>query len=396
MEHLFWSGVTQACFVIMGYALYQGGLWIKNYLLHRLTVQLEIKSADDWAEWGWLEHFVNVKLGQKIHFWKPLSRLGEGLTASTIPIPLTFKFEGTRVRLTIHELPMVSDNNGSQTRYVANLWARHVDSLFFSRLLTEMKHMYQRRSRLSQLLSFHEQMKRWIDDIPLPLRTLDSLTLDPATKASILSDIETFVSADRRTFYQGRMPYRRGYLLTGPPGNGKSTFISVVAHMLKSNVARIALRQKTCDDATLSSMMRGPREADIPPQIFVLEDIDCLFQTRQSEEQPDKDKQREGVTFSGLLNALDGLGAAENAIIFMTTNHPERLDPALIRPGRVDKRVEFTPPTRERIIEYYIKFFPEESPTSLATLAFLQEAESSKEPLSYAMLQRLVQQELEK
>lgn len=42
------------------------------------------------------------------------------------------------------------------------------------------------------------------------------------------------------------------------------------------------------------------------------------------------------VTFSGFLNALDGVASGEERIIFMTTNHPERLDPALIRPGRVD------------------------------------------------------------
>jgi chaperone BCS1 len=43
-----------------------------------------------------------------------------------------------------------------------------------------------------------------------------------------------------------------------------------------------------------------------------------------------------GVTFSGLLNALDGVASGEERIIFMTTNHLSRLDPALVRPGRVD------------------------------------------------------------
>lgn len=42
------------------------------------------------------------------------------------------------------------------------------------------------------------------------------------------------------------------------------------------------------------------------------------------------------MTFSGFLNALDGVASGEERIVFMTTNHMERLDPALIRPGRVD------------------------------------------------------------
>ncbi len=391
MEQLFWAGIAQACIVFVGYVLYQCGMWAKNYLMHTLTVQLQITSADHWDEWSWLQHFINVKLGQKIHFWKPPQWKGTGVTASTIPIPLTFEFEGTRIRLSINELPVVADGSGAQARYVANLWARNVDSHFFWRLLLEMKRTFLQRPRSSSLLSFNEGMKQWVEDIPLPRRTLDSLTLDPVTKSAVLADIEKFVSPERRAFYQGRMHYRRGYLLTGPPGNGKSTFINVVACMLKSNVARIALRQKTCDDATLSLMMRGPRDTDSPPQIFVLEDIDCLFQTRESGEA----RQHEGVTFSGLLNVLDGLGAPENSIIFMTTNHPERLDPALIRPGRVDKRIEFEPPTKERIVEYFLKFCPEETATSIATSSFLQEVESSKEPLSYALLQQMIQQELE-
>jgi chaperone BCS1 len=48
-----------------------------------------------------------------------------------------------------------------------------------------------------------------------------------------------------------------------------------------------------------------------------------------------------GITFSGLLNALDGVAAQEGKVLVMTTNHVERLDPALVRPGRIDIRCYF-------------------------------------------------------
>jgi len=63
-----------------------------------------------------------------------------------------------------------------------------------------------------------------------------------------------------------------------------------------------------------------------------LEDIDALFVGREA---VTKNTQKQ-ISFSGLLNALDGVRAQEGRIIFMTTNHPEKLDPALMRPGRAD------------------------------------------------------------
>ena len=74
--------------------------------------------------------------------------------------------------------------------------------------------------------------------------------------------------------------------------------------------------------------------ANTPERSFVLiEDIDAAFNKRV---QSSADGYQSSVTFSGFLNALDGVASGEERVIFMTTNHPERLDPALIRPGRVD------------------------------------------------------------
>jgi mitochondrial chaperone BCS1 len=63
------------------------------------------------------------------------------------------------------------------------------------------------------------------------------------------------------------------------------------------------------------------------------------------------------ITLSGFLNALDGVVASEERIIFMTTNHPEKLDPALIRPGRVDMKEYFGHATEHQMKEMFLRFY---------------------------------------
>lgn len=389
MEQLLWNAAAHALIVAAGVAVYTALSWLKTYLLHALTVQLTIHSDDHYRRWECLMHYLSLQLDTSVHFWKPGYKSTEtGLLApSTVPVPISFTFEGVRVRLRIDER-QVADNQSRRRSYTATLWARKVNPAFFVRLLREMERVARMAPVRPSLLEFNAQGACWYEDedVPFPVRSVDSVTLDPAVKAAVLRDLDAFVTDERRAFHARHgLHYRRGYLLTGPPGNGKSSFIAMVAHRLRANVARIALRQATCDDTTLATMMRG---ADVgrPPRILLLEDIDCLFATRE-------DQPKRGVTFSGLLNALDGLGAAENAIVFMTTNHPERLDPALVRPGRIDMKVEFVAPTPPRIVEFYQRFFPEEREDSLAVRAFVAKAERQS-PLSYAVLQSLVLAEL--
>lgn len=63
------------------------------------------------------------------------------------------------------------------------------------------------------------------------------------------------------------------------------------------------------------------------------------------------------MTFSGFLNALDGVASGEERVIFMTTNHPERLDPALIRPGRVDLSALIDDATPEQARRLFLQFY---------------------------------------
>jgi chaperone BCS1 len=89
--------------------------------------------------------------------------------------------------------------------------------------------------------------------------------------------------------------------------------------------------------------------------IILLEDLDCAF--------PSREQTKKGaympVTFSGILNALDGVASQRGRLVIMTTNHQNRLDPAIVRPGRVDKSVHFTLASRRQVLRMWQRFYPE-------------------------------------
>ena len=187
-----------------------------------------------------------------------------------------------------------------------------------------------------------------------------SVILKAGVLETILKSIKDFKNSE--TWYVDRgIPWRLGILLYGAPGSGKSSTVAAVASHFKMDIAILNLNTKGLDDNQLNSYL-----ADVPKNALVLlEDIDCVFAERSGSE--DKDNQ---VTFSGLLNAIDGVAASEGRILFMTTNFIDKLDPALIRPGRVDVKFEIGAPDREQIERLFRRFYPE------ATQRFVAEGKS--------------------
>ncbi|PHJ15792.1 bcs1 family isoform 9 [Cystoisospora suis] len=170
------------------------------------------------------------------------------------------------------------------------------------------------------------------------------------------------------------IPYRRGYLLHGPPGCGKSSFVMALAGRIKYNICLLNVGDPLMTDDRLQYLL-----ATVPPRsILLLEDIDCAIPKSEIDSsilasgaaagggsRGDEDLLRRsnpygmrGVTFSGLLNALDGVVATEERLSFMTTNHPERLPESLIRPGRVDMKIRIGYATSSQLHRQFLRFFP--------------------------------------
>lgn len=184
----------------------------------------------------------------------------------------------------------------------------------------------------------------WDYDTKIDSRAEDSVILPEGLLDNLKLDLNNFI--DSKDWYKGLgIPYRRGYLLHGTPGSGKSSTVLVLASLLKYNIYILRISEAT--DSRLFKLMK-----DVPKKSLILiEDIDAIFRER------DAQKKDMHCTFSGLLNALDGVEAVGDRIVFLTTNYKDKLDAALIRPGRVDYQIEFKNASKAQAKQLFERFY---------------------------------------
>lgn len=216
---------------------------------------------------------------------------------------------------------------------------------------------------------------------PRRRRLLSSVVLDRGISEMIVDDVKDFIN-NPKWYVERGIPYRRGYLLHGPPGCGKSSFITALAGSLEFGICLLNLSQVGLSDDRLNHLL------SVAPQqsIILLEDIDAAFVSRDlATENPTAFQGMGRLTFSGLLNALDGVASTEARIVFMTTNHVNRLDRALIRPGRVDVKAQIDYCTSYQLEQMFQRFYPEE-PESRAN-EFAQKVTTHAKNISAAQVQ---------
>ncbi|RDI84475.1 hypothetical protein Vi05172_g5528 [Venturia inaequalis] len=214
-----------------------------------------------------------------------------------------------------------------------------------------------------------------------------------AVIGTLVEDVNEYLSPASPNWYAVRgIPYRRGYLFHGPPGTGKSSLSFALAGLFGLNVHVISLLEPTLTETDLAMLFNNlPKRC-----IVLLEDIDTagLVRTDNEDELDSKltdgtkddatttadllkevkkagrrgggravggtmmdGESNTGISLSGLLNAIDGVASQEGRVLVMTTNHPEKLDPALLRPGRVDMQIAFTLATKHQIREIFSKMY---------------------------------------
>ena len=187
-------------------------------------------------------------------------------------------------------------------------------------------------------------------------RKLASIVLKQGQKEAILADLERFF-ASRLRYEELGIPWRRGYLLYGPPGTGKTSLVTALASELALNVCVLSLASPNVTDEKIGNLLASvPRRS-----VILIEDVDAFFQSRT------KADAQVRVSYSGFINALDGVAAHEGSVVFLTTNHPHLIDEAAIRSGRVDFRLELGPCDRSQLERMFLKFI--DDPAAAARFA---------------------------
>ncbi len=191
--------------------------------------------------------------------------------------------------------------------------------------LTNYKEKIEEKKIVENTINFHkfDGFNGWITNSVIKCNKIQYIESSKTKYLNtICTDYEKFLS--RQDWYKDMdIGFKRGYLLYGPPGTGKTSLIRNFACKYGMNIYNVELSPGT----TAEYLQTMIRTADKPNSIMMFEDIDVLFP---------KDCD---IPLSSLLNTFDGM-CSHDKIIFMTTNHPERLQPSFIRPGRVDFKLK--------------------------------------------------------
>lgn len=224
-----------------------------------------------------------------------------------------------------------------------------------------------RDSERPRLDIHHARGSFWEYTASKPIRAWESVILPRGLKERVLEDAREFF--EEEGYYRARgLAFRRGYLLHGVPGSGKSSLVAALAAQLGMELYSLSLVSSDLDDSCLLELMSRLPERTI----LLMEDIDCALRedARDAEDSEDgnddkgprprgkpRNERRSAVTLSGLLNALDGVAASEGRLLIATTNYPHRLDPALSRPGRCDVWIEFSHCTQEQARDLFFHMY---------------------------------------
>jgi mitochondrial chaperone BCS1 len=209
-------------------------------------------------------------------------------------------------------------------------------------------------------------------------RPLDTVVLPTAQKDRIVASIQSFLFS--KDWY-GKMgiPYRKGLMFYGVPGTGKTSLVLALAGVFDLRVYSINLGSVESDQDLVNAITSIPEKS-----LLLIEDIDAAIASDRSTGNEEKENP---VTLAGLLNAIDGVFSRDGRLLVMTTNHPEKLDAALTRPGRVDLKEEIGLLDSPEILTMCKQFLEDRGE---------QFAEQFTQPIAASELQKLLIQEKNK
>lgn len=363
--------------------LRRGVIQVSRFAYHQMLVDLEIPSKDKSYLW-FLEWMSRYPHRSSRHLSVETSYLQHNNGSVSTNMNLVpgignhlIRYKGAFMLIKRERSGQIANFSNGTPFETVKLTTLYRDRYLFTELLKEAKEMAV-KAQTGKTVIYTSWANEWRPfGQPKAKRLLKSVILDKGLKEDILNDVKDFLG-NGRWYHERGIPYRRGYLLYGPPGSGKTSFIQALAGELDYNICIMNLADSNLTDDRLNYLMNNLPERSI----MLLEDIDAAFVNRNKNE----DGYTNGVTFSGLLNALDGVASSEEIITFMTTNHPEKLDPAVMRPGRIDFKAFVGNASGYQIEQMFKRFYPDEPELCEE---FVTKTVSLDIPISTAQLQGL-------
>lgn len=329
-----------------------GAKTVTALLKRKFVISMETTSRDASYEWlmQWLSRHPTFSFQQlSVMSHNVTIHANEETTAncSFVPcpnIPHWLLHNGWPIM--VYRKRQVERAAGSDVLEMLEMSTLGVGSTVMRDILAEARLQAVRRDS-DRTVIYHNGGGRWMrnQEDNRSRRSLSSVILEGNAREHLVDDVKLFL--DSKAYYQNLgVPYRRGYLLHGPPGCGKSSLVLALAGELRLAICLLSLSNRNVDDEALNNLLNSAPLRSI----VLLEDIDRAF------------SQDCRVTMSGLLNALDGVAAQEGRLVFMTTNHVHKLDAALIRPGRADLKLEIGLMSKKQCEVLFYKFFPDAPP----------------------------------
>ncbi|MCR1785340.1 AAA family ATPase [Nocardioides carbamazepini] len=195
----------------------------------------------------------------------------------------------------------------------------------------------------------------WTSRDDLPPRSLASVALPTEQKDRIVADLRRFLAAEGR-YNHLAVPWHRGYMFHGPPGTGKTSLVKALASEFGLDLWYVGL-----SDLKAESSLMGLLAEVTPRSLLLLEDIDTI------EISHERDTTQGSISMSSLLNALDGVATPHGLVTVMTTNHFDKLDPALTRPGRMDVVEQLDPLTGATFAALFEHYYGQPLPFEVET-----------------------------
>ncbi|KAJ7156675.1 hypothetical protein C8R46DRAFT_1226157 [Mycena filopes] len=354
------------------------GLGHKVYQWLRIRIQLRFPMTAQFDEgnpaYEWIDLFVKENVWRRsrefvvsatssrrqwsVKTWTDLTVKGHAEYVPIYPVPQLFRWAGYWLEIERTTTP-VGQFRGPSSIYIT-IYTLDMNVLF--KLVEEARARYIKFNRTNTVIHLadsppYDPHMTWTGVKEKLRRPLSSIILPEGLLDGLVQDAREFLTAED-WYVEAGIPHRRGYLLYGPPGTGKTSTIHALAGELEVEIYSLSLASHFVDNAFLERAAASvPKKA-----IFLIEDIDCALGTRDDEDYhtPNKNAPLGGLRFGGIAGM--GNGEPMRSLVtlsgLLNTNYIDLLDPALLRPGRIDRKVQFQLATTEQTHAHFLRFFP--------------------------------------